>query len=47
VSIPTGAAGEAHDPEPPESVAVHSGVEPVEMMTEPVGVPPPEVTDAV
>jgi hypothetical protein len=46
VSVPTGAAAEVHEPEPPESVAVHSDVEPLETVTEPVGVPGPEVTDA-
>jgi hypothetical protein len=35
-----------HDPDPLDSVAVHSDVEPIEMVTEPVGVPEPEVTDA-
>ena len=38
-SLPTGAADELHEPLPPDSVAVHSGVDPVENVTEPLGVP--------
>jgi hypothetical protein len=43
VSFPTGVTDELHVPEPPDSVAVHRGVDPVEKMTEPVGVPEPNV----
>jgi hypothetical protein len=41
VSVPTGAAEELHHPLPSESVAVHSGVDPVVNVTEPVGVGTP------
>jgi hypothetical protein len=44
VSVPGGAAVEAHVPEPTERVAVHSDVDPVERMTEPVCGPGAEVT---
>jgi hypothetical protein len=37
VSIPSGAAEELHVPLPFDSVAVHSGVDPVVNVTEPVG----------
>jgi hypothetical protein len=47
-SVPTGAAGELQDPLPLANVAVHSDVDPVENVTEPVGVRTPLVgaTDA-
>jgi hypothetical protein len=38
-SVPTGAADELHEPMPPDSVAVHSAVDPVEKVTDPLGVP--------
>ena len=41
VSVPTGAAEEVHEPLPPDSVAVHSGVNPVMNVTDPVGVGTP------
>ena len=40
VSVPTGAAAELQEPIPPDSGAVHSVVDPVENVTEPVGVGP-------
>jgi len=42
VSLPTGVLEVEHDPDPDDSVAVHSVVEPVLNVTEPVGVPLPE-----
>ena len=41
VSVPTGAAEEVHEPLPPDNVAVHSGVNPVMNVTDPVGVGTP------
>ena len=41
VSVPTGAAEELHVPLPPDSVAVHNGVDPAVNVTEPVGVGTP------
>ena len=41
VSLPTGAAEELHVPLPFNNVAVHSGVDPVVNVTDPVGVPDP------
>jgi hypothetical protein len=35
--VPTGAADEVHDPEPLDTVAVHSDVDPAEKTTEPLG----------
>jgi hypothetical protein len=40
-SVPTGAAEELHVPLPFDSVAVHSGVDPVWNVTDPVGVGTP------
>ena len=37
VSLPSGAAEELHEPLPFDSVAVHSGVDPVVKVTDPVG----------
>jgi hypothetical protein len=37
VSVPTGAEAELHDPLPFDRVAVQSGVNPVEKVTEPLG----------
>ena len=45
-SVPTGASDDAHDPLPPDSAAVHRSVDPIEMVTDPVGVPPVEETTA-
>jgi hypothetical protein len=39
VSVPIGAAEELHEPLPFDNVAVQSGVEPVENVTDPLGVP--------
>jgi hypothetical protein len=39
VSVPTGAAEELQEPLPLDNVAVQSGVDPVENVTDPVGVP--------
>src|SRR5580704_15207259 len=39
VSVPTAAAAELHEPVPLDNVAVQSGVDPVEKVTEPLGVP--------
>jgi hypothetical protein len=39
VSVPTGAAVELQEPLPFDKVAVHSGVDPVENVTDPLGVP--------
>jgi hypothetical protein len=39
VSVPTGAAEELHEPVPFVNVAVQSGVDPAENVTEPLGVP--------
>lgn len=44
-SVPRGAAEELHEPLPLDKVAVHSGVDPVENVTEPVGVPPVTVAE--
>jgi hypothetical protein len=42
VSVPTGAAAELHDPVPLDNAGiVHSVVDPVVNVTEPVGVPAP------
>jgi hypothetical protein len=38
VSVPTGAAEELQEPLPLDNVAVQSGVDPVENVTDPVGV---------
>ena len=38
VSVPTGAAEELQEPLPLDNVAVHSGVDPVENVTDPLGV---------
>jgi hypothetical protein len=38
VSVPTGAVEELQEPLPLDNVAVHSGVDPVENVTDPVGV---------
>jgi hypothetical protein len=49
VSVPAGAADDVQEPAPLDSVAVHSDVEPVENVTDPVGVGNPPVvveTDA-
>ena len=47
-SVPTGAAEELHDPLPPASVAVQSGVVPVENVTDPLGADNPvTVVDTV
>jgi hypothetical protein len=40
-SVPTGPAEDVHIPLPFDSVAVHSGVEPVVNVTDPVGVGTP------
>jgi hypothetical protein len=37
VSVPTGAAEILHEPLPPDNVAVQSGVDPVENVTDPLG----------
>jgi hypothetical protein len=39
VSVPTGAAEELQEPLPLDNVAVQSGVDPVEKVTDPLGVP--------
>jgi hypothetical protein len=39
VSVPIGAAEELHEPLPFDKVAVQSGVDPAEKVTEPLGVP--------
>jgi hypothetical protein len=39
VSVPIGAAEEVHEPLPLDNVAVQSGVDPAENVTEPLGVP--------
>jgi hypothetical protein len=39
VSLPTAAAAELHEPLPFDNVAVQSGVDPAENVTEPLGVP--------
>jgi hypothetical protein len=46
VSEPAGAAAEEHDPEPEESVALQSAVEPIAKATVPPGVPPEPETVA-
>ncbi len=38
MSVPSGAAEILQEPLPPDNVAVQSGVEPVENVTDPVGV---------
>jgi hypothetical protein len=38
VSLPAGAAEELQEPLPPDNVAVQSGVDPAENVTDPVGV---------
>jgi hypothetical protein len=47
VSVPMGAADELQEPLPLDSVAVHSDVEPVENVTDPVGVIMPPVAATV
>jgi hypothetical protein len=44
-SVPSGAAEELHEPLPLNNVAVHSGVDPVEKVTDPLGVPPVTVAE--
>jgi hypothetical protein len=43
ISVPSGALEATQVPAPPESLAVHSGVESMLKTTVPVGVPEPEV----
>ena len=38
-SVPIGAAEEVHEPLPLDNVAIQSGVEPIENVTDPLGVP--------
>jgi hypothetical protein len=45
VSVPTGAAEELQEPLPLDSVAVQSGVDPVENVTDPLGVGNPVTVD--
>jgi hypothetical protein len=44
-SVPSGAAAELHEPLPLDNVAVQSTVDPVENVTDPVGVPPLTVAE--
>jgi hypothetical protein len=44
-SVPSGAAEELHEPLPLNNVAVHSDVDPVENVTDPLGVPPVTVAE--
>ena len=44
-SVPIGAAEEVHEPPPLINVAAHSGVVPVENVTDPLGLPPLTVAE--
>jgi hypothetical protein len=44
-SVPRGAAVELHEPLPLDNVAVQSGVDPVENVTDPIGLPPVTVAE--
>jgi hypothetical protein len=44
-SVPSGAAVALHEPLPLDNVAVHSDVDPVENVTDPLGVPPVTVAE--